>query len=333
MAIIGCGAITDTFYLPAIMKRRSTAINPVLVDTDEARLKYLCEKYHLDSSTTRYEDLLGKIDGAIIAVPHSLHYRISMDFLRHGTHVLCEKPLAENHIHAEEMAEQARQSGVTLSVNNTRRLYPSSIAIKELIEKGALGEIVEIEYINGYLFRWPTTSGFYFNHDHGVPKGVILDQGAHVLDLVCWWLGDKPELMAAQNDSFGGTEAMAIITLQKGQCRIRVKLSWLSQLENSFRITGKDGTIEGNIEDWNRFKITSRNGKSRMINSKSDEKSYLDFGNKLMSNFIDVIEHAADPLVSAVEVIPSIQLMEECYEMPTKLNTPWYDNLEELDER
>lgn len=330
IAIIGCGAITETFYLPAILKNKHVSNKLILVDSNEARLKQLSDKYNIQNVKTSYQDILGKVDGVIIAVPHHLHYKMSMDFLKHGAHVLCEKPLAVSFKEATEMVEQSVASNVTLSVNNTRRLFPSYRKIKDLIQNGSIGNLISIEYSNGFLFQWPTASGFYFNYKEGPPKGVLLDQGAHVLDLICWWMGNKPDVINSQNDSFGGCEGMAVVALKGGSCTVDVRLSWLSQLQNTFKIVGEEGTIEGGIEDWNYIKVKLRNGKDKIINTKCKEISYVDFGDKLVTNFIDVVRDIGIPLIPAIEVIPSIKLIEECYEVRTKLSTPWYDDLEAL---
>jgi predicted dehydrogenase len=229
---------------------------------------------------------------------------------------------------AIEMVEQSKTSNVTISVNNTRRLFPSYGKINELIQSGSIGSLKSIEYINGFYFQWPTASGFYFNHKDRPPRGVLLDQGAHVLDLICWWMGNKPDVIFSQNDSFGGCEGMAIIALKKGGCSIEVKLSWLSQMQNSFKIIGEEGTIEGGIEDWDKFEHKLISGKSKKIIIKCKEKNYCDFADKLVTNFIDVVSKKAIPLIPGIEIIPSIKLIEECYEVTTKLSTPWYDDLE-----
>lgn len=330
IAIIGCGAIAESFYLPAILRNEYVLKNVILVDSDETRLQQISEKYNIQNYKTNYQELLGRVKGVIIAVPHYLHYKISMDFLKHGAHVLCEKPLAETSKEATEMVEQSKVSNVTISVNNTRRLFPAYGKIKELIERGSIGSLISIKYINGYLFQWPTTSGFYFNYKKGPPKGVLLDQGAHVLDVICWWMGNKPDVIYAQNDSFGGSEGVAIVALKSGSCTIEVNLSWLSRLQNTYTIVGEEGTIEGGIEDWNNFKLKYKNGKSKKIKIKCKEKDYCDFADKLVNNFIDVVSNKTKPLIPAMEIIPSIKLIEECYEVTTKISTPWYDDLEVL---
>lgn len=95
IALIGCGAIADIYHLPALAKHQEVLDKVVLVDTSVERLSGLSAKYGIHNTTQDYHSILNEVDGVIIAVPHHLHHRISMDFLAAGVPVLCEKPLAE----------------------------------------------------------------------------------------------------------------------------------------------------------------------------------------------------------------------------------------------
>lgn len=329
IAIIGCGAIAESYHLPAIAKHPSVLDRLVLVDTDEARAQEVASKFDVHNYVCDYHEVLGQVDGAIVAVPHRLHYPISMDFLMKGVHVLCEKPLAESSLEAKELVAQAKKSGVTISVNNTRRLFPAYSRVKELILNQTIGDLVSIKYVDGEIFQWPTASGFYFKKSS--PTGVLLDRGAHGLDTICWWLGGKPKVVSSENDSFGGVEGVALLRLEHDGCSVKIKLSWLSKLQNTYRIVGELGMIEGGIEEWARVTIAYESGRTERIKLSSKERVYNDFGNKIVANFIDVVSKGARPLVPASEVILSIELIEECYRTARRFRMPWYEALEVLD--
>lgn len=327
IAIIGCGAFAEWFYLPAFARRPDALRKLILVDNNIERLQKLAAKFQVASFRTDYREVLDEVDGVIVAVPHQLHHPISMDFLRKGVHVLCEKPLAESPEEAREMVEQAKKSGVTVSTNYTQRLFPANIKIKEILAQRKFGKPLYMRYAWGDEFTWPTASGFYFN-----PKtrkgGVLLDRGAHALDLICWWLGGKPELVLSENDSFGGVEAVANIRLKSGECTIEVKLSWLNVLPNSYTVRCELAEIENDFRGWWHLPIRHRSGKVEIIPLETSERDYSDFGAKIVSNFIDVIRKGHAPLIPASEIIPSIELIQECYAKAQPFNLPWYKNLE-----
>lgn len=322
IALVGCGAIAERYYMPAIAAIPSVLKRLVLVDTDEARLQILSSRFCVQQYVSDYHELLGQVDAAIVAVPHHLHYEISMDFLRHGAHVLCEKPLAESSSEAKEMVAEAKKAGLTISANHTRRLYPSYAKIKELISSGRIGNLLSIRYVDGEKFGWPTASGFYFSK--ASPMGVLLDRGVHGIDAICWWLGLKPRLVSSRTDSFGRVEGTSLVVCEHNGCHIEIKLSWLSKLQNRYSIVGELGTIEGDIGDWNSVTVVDRAGRKHVTKLRCKERKYDDFGTKVVENLVDIVSNGAKPLIPASEVIPSLELIEESYRTATRFSMPWY---------
>ena len=324
VAIVGCGAIADSFYLPALTEQLRNAGRLILVDSSKDRLNKLAARYQVTDCSTDYHDVIGTANAAVIAVPHHLHYSISRDFLTSGAHVLCEKPLAENSTEAREMVQMAVSNNVTLSVNNTRRLFPSNMKAKELVASGVIGEIRSIRYFDGGEFNWPTASGFYFDSKIS-SKGVALDIGAHVIDLICWWLDGKPEVVSSENDSFGGCEAVASIHLKLHDCNVEVRLSRLSKLENRFRIEGTAGVIEGDVYDWKSLWMTQKGGNQRQLHLSTKEKDLGALGQILVSNFLDVVRNGNAPIIPADGVVSSIEILDETYAKAKRFLMPWYD--------
>jgi len=328
IAIIGCGAVAELLYLPALLKFPSVRKNLILVDRNEERAHQLAAKFNIKDYQDDYRNILSKeIDGVIIATPSHLHYPISMDFLSNGVHVLCEKPLAGSTDEARDMIAQANQNGVMLLANYQRRLYASNLKIKELLSKGELGEPLAIKYFEGEEFSWPTVSGFYFDSNVS-SKGVLFDRGAHVLDLICWWLNAKPETLLSENDSFGGREAVARIQFEHEKCLGEIKLSLLGKFPCVFSIECEQGTISGDIYDFQSILLSTKSGQKRRIKLNTNEKYYTDFGFTIVTNFLNVLSKNAKPVISGEDVLYSIEWIDDCYTAATRFNMPWYDFLE-----
>ena len=305
----------------------------VLVDRDVARARVLASRFSAARVEDRFERIQEDIDAAVIATPPSLHYEIAMPLLARGVHVLCEKPLAESLDDATAMVEQAKRSGACLCVNLTRRAFPAFRRVKELLASGAIGDCTTIEHAEGARFTWKTASGWHFTQPSASRQsrgGVLLDQGAHVLDTICWWLGDKPTVASCVTDSFGGPEGVASLVLRRGTCMVKVKLSWLSKLSNTYRITGTRGVIAGGVYDWRLLTITSERGDRRQLKVSSDRASYLEFGHTIIDNFLDVLRGREAPLVPAASVLAPIQLIEECYSRASRIPMPWVTALPSL---
>lgn len=320
--MIGCGAIAERYHLPGLAKVPGVIPNVVLVDRSAERTGAMAQMFGIQRQVTDVGEIIDEIDGAIVAVPPALHYPICMQLLTRGIPVLCEKPLAESPAEAREMVEAAEKHGTALAVNHTRRMLPAYAEIKRLLDAQAIGSIVEIRWEEGCEFSWPAATAFQFRSG---AKGVLLDMGIHSLDLICWWLGKKPEVLSCQTDSYGGPEALAEVALQTNECRVQVKLSWLSRLANRYSIVGERGTISGELDYYDRVTITRPNGQRKVQSLRSVEKTYNDFGCRIIANFVDTVVGRAVPLIPAESVLPALEVMDECYESASRLEMPWVE--------
>jgi len=327
LAIVGCGAIAEQYYLPALARRPDVLADVILVDRDAGRAGQMAEKFGVSRTATDYRHVIPHVDGAILAVPTHLHHPIAMHLLAEGIHVFSEKPLAENAVKAREMVELAEERDLVLAANYQRRLFPPLVKVKELLLDGTLGEPRSIRYLVGEPFDWEAVTGFRF--DQGTSSGGVLrDRGAHVMYVLCWWLDGKPVLLSSQNDAFGGPEAVAAVHFQHGNCRGEVKLSWLSKFTPRFEVVGDRARVEGGIYDTDSVLLTTAGGRKKRLKLPPTPRTYLDIAYGMVGNFIDAMEGRARPLVSGRDALPSIEFIDDCYRAATRFDMPWYDVLE-----
>lgn len=327
LALIGCGAAARSYYVPAL--RALPPRHLWLVDTNEALARQLAADLGTANYARHHLDVLDKVDGVIIALPHSLHFPVALDCLRSGLHVLCEKPVAETRREVDELLDEARARGVTISVNNTRRLFPSFGHVKELVAAGAIGHLRSIHIVHANKFDWPSATGFYVD-PRVSSKGVLLDEGAHALDLVCWWLDGRPDLVGYRDDSFGGPESVAQLTARRNGCEIDVRLNRLVDGASYYRITGDEATIECHPYQWRTVILIPQRGRPRTLRLRTHVALYRQFVEQLVHNLVDVIQGRAHPMIPASVVRDSIALIEECYRARQRLPLTWYDNLHAL---
>jgi predicted dehydrogenase len=325
IGVIGCGAIAELYHLPTLAAFVPARVQLSLADTNAARLHQLQHAFKAATVVTDYRELAGAVDGVIIATPPLTHFQIATYFLERGVHVLCEKPLTESLAEANELIATARTHGVTLSVNHTRRLFPNLSEIHHRLAAGALGDILSITYHEGCEFNWPAASAFHFAPS---AKGVLSDTGIHLLDTICWWLNATPDLIASENDSYGGPEAVAVVRLRHGRCHVEIKVSRLTRLANQFQIRGTKGTIEGSTDSWRDFSIQSGSRPKRVVRLSAAETSYGDFAKPLLANFLDVITRGGEPLISGETALPGIELLEQAYQQVRRFELPWNSALE-----
>lgn len=322
IAIIGCGAAARRYYVPALHRHPGLKDRLYLVDTDRAGAEETRAALGGGAIREDFRDVLHEVRGALILLPSHLHHPVAMECLGAGVSVLCEKPLAVLPGHAREMVQKAREQGAALCVNNTRRMFPSFRAVREIIASGRLGGLKGIEYVEGNVFGWPSATGFTVDPKVS-SRGVLMDLGAHVIDTLCWWLGGRPVLEEMRDDSYGGPESVVRIRAEKGGCTINITLSRLSDLGNRYRVTGERGRVSGGIFDWKRVCLEDESGTMSGRKLASVSRNYPGFVAPIVENFLQVIQGRAQPLVSGSDVLDSIEFIHECYERRERLDLSW----------
>lgn len=322
IALIGCGAAAQRYYVPAFRQHAAQVSELFLVDRQVTLAHNLAEEIGYGESEADLSAVLDRIDAAVIVLPNHLHYRIARQLIDAGKHVLCEKPLTESGEEAQDLVQRAERQRVALCVNNTRRLYPSFKKIRELIQDGTLGRLISIRYVEGNEFGWNSETGFSVNPAI-TTRGVLNDIGPHVMDTICWWLGVRPALVDYRDDSFGGPESLARVHLVADGCRIEVFLNRLVELESGFQIEGDKGRIAGGQYDWKKVRVQFATGANQDFALKCPERTYPEFVLPIFHNFLQVAQGLAKPLIPGEAVTDSIHLIDECYRHRARLEMPW----------
>jgi predicted dehydrogenase len=325
VAVVGCGAIADSFHLPALVSGSTGATSIVLVDSDAKRAEKLAQKHGLSETAPSHLDLRGRVDAAIVCTPHHTHVPIAVDLLESGIAVLCEKPLGTSVEEVLEVAAVAERAGLPVGVNQTRRFIPACREIARMIARGELGSIERVDAREGDRFDWPAATPSMFGAQSN-GRGVVLDIGVHVLDLACWWFGDGLRLESYEDDSFGGSEASAAIGLAAADTRIAIRLSWLAKQRNTYRIQGTEGTVEWGVYDLNAL-VLWRRGRKRpeRIRIRGGPAAFSGLAPLVLADFFRAVAERRAPAVTPESVLPSIRLIEECYARRARFEMPWHE--------
>jgi predicted dehydrogenase len=324
LALVGCGAIAERFHLVALRRLPEVARVASFVDPDLDRARRLAAECPGARAARDVAEILGEVDGAIVTVPAHLHLAVALPLLRAGIPVLCEKPLAPTAADARAMVAAAREAGVALAVNNTRRYFPAYREVARLLASGVLGSVRRLTYADGDRFDWPSATGALFGRASG-GRGVLMDIGAHVIDLVCWWSGAAPEVTAYADDAMGGSEAVAHVSLAAGSAVADVRLSWLSKLANAYRVECEGGTIEGTIYDWRAFTLRQAGRRARQVTVGTGARVFGDFAHEVLADFLGVLRDGGEAAVSGAAVLPSLDVIDACYARRDRFAMPWFD--------
>jgi predicted dehydrogenase len=130
---------------------------------------------------------LPELDLVYIATPPFLHHPQAMQALQAGKHVLVEKPTALRPSQADEMLAAARQRGLLLATNLIQRYNPLYDAIRALLERKPLGELIHA-YFENYASDENLAPDHWF-WDRNKSGGIFVEHGVHFFDMFEGWLG------------------------------------------------------------------------------------------------------------------------------------------------
>ncbi len=201
IGIIGCGTIANSAHIPAYMA------NP------DAEIKYFCdiipekaqaavEKYGCGIAVTDYHDVLNDPEVAAVSVctPNRMHPQISIDAMRAGKDVLCEKPSARTYAEALEMLKVHLETGRILNIGVVNRFNNYVNLIKQYIDEGRLGSVFHV-YVSFRAHRSIPGLGGAFTTKEIAGGGALIDWGVHFLDIVMYCCSD-PKPLTVSGEAF-----------------------------------------------------------------------------------------------------------------------------------
>ncbi len=190
IAVVGCGRIANAAHFPAFMKM------------DNVRIKYACdlikekaeavkEKFpKVEQVITDYNVALHdpEVQAVYVLTPNYAHYTVTMDALKAGKHVFCEKPITVNYPLSVEMANEAEKQGKMLNIGVCNRYQRSVEMLRQLNDEGKFGDIYSV-YCSFRSYRSIPGLGGPFTTKAQSGGGVLIDWGIHFLDLILYVLG------------------------------------------------------------------------------------------------------------------------------------------------
>ncbi|MGI6316156.1 MAG: Gfo/Idh/MocA family protein [Christensenellales bacterium] len=187
--IIGCGGV-HVMHANALMELQGVTLRG-LCDNKPDRADASARRYG-GVAYTDYRKLLEdpSVDVIHITLPHYLHAQVTIDALKAGKWVLCEKPMAISTANARAMIAASDAVGGKLGIIFQNRYNAASIRLKKIVECGELGAI---KGLRG-MVNWYRNDAYYSDDWHGRKAleggGVMMNQAIHTLDLMQWIGGE-----------------------------------------------------------------------------------------------------------------------------------------------
>lgn len=196
-AVVGCGNFGGQ-HLEALSTIAEVEV-VALCDVHIESCEYQKARFNLKANCySDHKEMLKneEIDIVTVATSDKGHKCATIDALKAGCNVLCEKPMALFTEDCEAMVKAADESGKLLMVGQVCRYAPGFVKAKELVGKGIIGELyfVESEYAHDY-FGLEGVDGWRADKD----REPIIGGACHAIDLLRWIAGDPIETTAYSN--------------------------------------------------------------------------------------------------------------------------------------
>lgn len=179
-----------------------------LAKTHEIRSEFVFEDWENVFKMDRFADVV------IISTPDHLHRAPAIAAANKGYHILLEKPMDVTEEGCKAIAEACKRNSVILCVCHVLRYSPTVRMVKDLIDQGAIGEVVSIQHLEpvGFShFAHSFVRGNWRREDETAFS--LLTKSCHDMDLIHYWMeGSK----CVQVSSFGSLSHFTKASQPKG---------------------------------------------------------------------------------------------------------------------
>ena len=327
VGIIGCGSITRFRHAPEY-KANPHVEEIVFYDRNAERAHDLAQEFGGRVAET-VEELLA--DPSIVAISdcssNEAHHIYTTKALLSGKHVLCEKPLAINVQHAEEILAAQRKSGKKLMVDHNQRFTKAHQKAKELIEKKELGEALTFKTTFGHEGpeSWgvnKSNSTWFFKKDRS-HTGVAGDLGIHKIDLIHYLLDDEIEEVHAFHGSLDKVDenGKPIEVCDNVVCALKTKkgrlgtaaFSWTyyGSEDNSTTIYCQKGIIKIYHDPNAQLIVETKDGAVIKYELEPIQTNDNQTKTGVIDAFIDSIINDVEPPVTGEQALASLKVVEK----------------------
>ncbi|MFH1827138.1 MAG: Gfo/Idh/MocA family oxidoreductase [bacterium] len=267
-------------------------------DLDLKRLSDVRKQFPHILTTTDFEDILSdsSIDGVVLATPTSTHFGLAKKAILAGKDVLIEKPMTNNSKEAKELVALAEKNKRIIMVDHVVLFSPAVVKLKELIDKGEIGDVL-------YIDTARTNLGL-FQKD----SNVIFDLATHEFSMLQYFLKNKPKIISVTGKShFTKHPDVIYISAKYPQdILVHVHVSWLSPLKmrRMIIVGSKKMIVYDDIESSEKIKVYD---KGVTIEKSADEQHQIRINYRAGDIWIPNIDQKEPLSLMAQHFIDSMQ--------------------------
>jgi 1,5-anhydro-D-fructose reductase (1,5-anhydro-D-mannitol-forming) len=308
--VVGVGDIAVRRVIPAIQAESRSNLYGV-VTRDLAKAGPLNTRAWTNLGEALSETA---VHAVYVATPVFLHAPQTIQALRAGKHVLCEKPMARNEAEARSMLRTASETGKTLGVAYYRRSYPKVQRAQALLDAGAIGTPVFAELTCHDWFDGRDSSRAWLVDPVKAGGGPLFDIGSHRIDVLNFLFGQpqrvRGHLSNAVHHYAVEDNATVMIDYEDG-VRGVVDVRWHSRVKrDECRIRGTEGEMD----------LTPLNGPELVYpGGREHLPPHVNLHYPLLENFVDAVFGKVPLLASGASSIWTDWVTERARQQPLTL--------------
>lgn len=242
--VIGTNFITDWVIAGAKQDERFELV--AVCSRTQERANEFAAKYDIPYTFTSLEEMAASplIDAVYIATPNYLHASQSILCMKHGKHVLCEKPMASNAYEVKQMIAASRQYGVTLMEAMKPTLTPNFRVLREALPKAGV--------IRRYFASYCQYSSRYDKFKEGIvlnafkpelSNGAMMDIGVYTVYPMVVLFGRPNRISASGVVLSTGTDGQGAVNFEYEGMNATVLYSKIANSSLPTEIEGEDGNF------------------------------------------------------------------------------------------
>ena len=244
IVMIGAGGIVNDAHLPAYGKARFPVAG--IFDPVQPRAEATAQKWHIPKVFMSLEEAVSQRDCVFdVAAPPTAHETI-LSQLPHGAAVLMQKPFGLDLQHATRLRDICRERELKAAVNFQLRFAPMMLAVRDALERGMLGRLLDVEVHLNLRTPWEM-----FPHLKSDSRVEIVSHSIHYLDLIRALVGEPVDVLARSygypSSGLADTRTTAILDFGPAQPWLRCALSLNHHHDFSRRFQDASFRFEGEL--------------------------------------------------------------------------------------
>jgi predicted dehydrogenase len=239
--ILGAGKIARAFVKDFPFMENATLA--AIASSDINRAKFFAEEFNIPLALD-YNELYqsNEVDAVYIATTHNFHFEHSMECIRKGKAVLCEKPITVNNKEFELLAAAAKEQQVFLMEAMWTYFLPPILKARQWINEGRIGKLKVIQADFSFAVEKDPEGRMY---NPRLAGGGLLDIGIYPIAMAAYFMNRKPDSIKASGalTETGVDERLGIL-LEYGDVTATLFCSIVTRMSNKLRLFGEKGSIE-----------------------------------------------------------------------------------------